>query len=107
MDRAEDRAKFGRLLDSLKIKQPAWKRFSDITEAKKFAETVGYPVLVRPSYVLSGVGHEGCLGRIPIRTVFVDWSKYQPRTSCCNKQVLPRRQQKLKSMLYRGIMVSS
>ena len=54
VDRAEDRAKFGRLLDSLKIRQPAWKRFSDITEAKKFAETVGYPVLVRPSYVLSG-----------------------------------------------------
>lgn len=54
VDRAEDRAKFGRLLDSLNIKQPAWKKFTEITEAKRFAETVGYPVLVRPSYVLSG-----------------------------------------------------
>jgi carbamoyl-phosphate synthase large subunit len=54
VDRAEDRVKFGRLLDTLNIKQPAWKRFSDVTEAKKFAERVGYPVLVRPSYVLSG-----------------------------------------------------
>ena len=54
VDRAEDRAKFGKLLDTLNIKQPAWKRFSDVREAKKFAETVGYPVLVRPSYVLSG-----------------------------------------------------
>jgi carbamoyl-phosphate synthase large subunit len=54
VDRAEDRAKFGKLLDRLNIKQPAWKRFSDVSEAKKFAESVGYPVLVRPSYVLSG-----------------------------------------------------
>ena len=54
VDRAEDRAKFGKLLDRLNIKQPAWKRFSDVSEAKKFAESVGYPILVRPSYVLSG-----------------------------------------------------
>ncbi|MGB7558105.1 MAG: carbamoyl-phosphate synthase (glutamine-hydrolyzing) large subunit [Nitrososphaeraceae archaeon] len=54
VDRAEDRVKFGKLLDTLNIKQPAWKRFSDVTEAKKFAKRVGYPVLVRPSYVLSG-----------------------------------------------------
>ena len=54
VDKAEDRAKFGKLLDRLNIKQPAWKRFSDVSEAKKFAESVGYPVIVRPSYVLSG-----------------------------------------------------
>ncbi len=55
VDRAEDRAKFGQLLDSLGIKQPAWRHFTNLAEAKEFAETVGYPVLVRPSYVLSGV----------------------------------------------------
>jgi carbamoyl-phosphate synthase large subunit len=55
VDRAEDRAKFGQLLDSLGIRQPAWKQFTNLSEAKEFAETVGYPVLVRPSYVLSGV----------------------------------------------------
>lgn len=54
VDRAEDRAKFGQLLDALGIKQPAWKQFTHLAEAKEFAETVGYPVLVRPSYVLSG-----------------------------------------------------
>ncbi len=54
VDRAEDREKFGKLLDSLKIKQPPWKKFTNIDEAKIFAESVGYPVLVRPSYVLSG-----------------------------------------------------
>lgn len=54
VDRAEDRTKFSRLLDTLGIKQPPWQKFVDINEAKKFAEVVGYPVLVRPSYVLSG-----------------------------------------------------
>jgi carbamoyl-phosphate synthase large subunit len=54
VDRAEDREKFGKLLDSLKIKQPPWKKFTNLDEAKIFAESVGYPVLVRPSYVLSG-----------------------------------------------------
>lgn len=54
VDRAEDRAKFGQLLDALGIRQPAWKQFTHLAEAKEFAETVGYPVLVRPSYVLSG-----------------------------------------------------
>jgi carbamoyl-phosphate synthase large subunit len=55
VDRAEDREKFGKLLDSLNINQPAWKKFTSISKAKQFAEAVGYPVLVRPSYVLSGV----------------------------------------------------
>jgi len=54
VDRAEDREKFGKLLDALKIKQPPWKKFTNIDEAKIFAESVGFPVLVRPSYVLSG-----------------------------------------------------
>ncbi len=54
VDRAEDRAKFGKLLDSLGISQPAWRQFTNLAEAEEFAEKVGYPVLVRPSYVLSG-----------------------------------------------------
>ncbi len=54
VDRAENREKFGKLLDSLNIKQPPWKKFATIKEAKKFAYEVKYPVLVRPSYVLSG-----------------------------------------------------
>jgi carbamoyl-phosphate synthase large subunit len=54
IDRAEDRNKFSALLDELGIDQPEWKELTDITEAKSFAATVGYPVLIRPSYVLSG-----------------------------------------------------
>jgi len=54
IDRAEDRAKFSALLDSLSIPQPPWQKLSSLEEAKNFANEVGYPVLVRPSYVLSG-----------------------------------------------------
>ncbi len=54
VDRAEDRVKFSSLLDSLGIPQPKWAKFSSIDDAKKFAETIGYPVIVRPSYVLGG-----------------------------------------------------
>lgn len=54
IDRAEDRNKFSHLLDTLDIRQPAWDAFVDTAELIRFAERVGYPVLVRPSYVLSG-----------------------------------------------------
>lgn len=54
IDRAESRDKFSALLDSLGVDQPLWKAFTKIEDAYKFAEKVGYPVLVRPSYVLSG-----------------------------------------------------
>jgi carbamoyl-phosphate synthase large subunit len=54
IDRAESRDKFSALLDELGVDQPLWKAFSNIEEAYQFAEKVGYPVLVRPSYVLSG-----------------------------------------------------
>ena len=54
IDQAEDRHKFSRLLDELDIKQPAWRELVSLDEAKAFADTVGYPVLLRPSYVLSG-----------------------------------------------------
>jgi carbamoyl-phosphate synthase large subunit len=54
VDMAEDRSKFSKILDKLHIKQPPWEAFSTWSGAKSFASSVGYPVLVRPSYVLSG-----------------------------------------------------
>ncbi len=54
VDLAEDRSKFSELLDQLGISQPSWSKLQSIDDAKKFAEKIGYPVLVRPSYVLSG-----------------------------------------------------
>ncbi|TFB04297.1 Carbamoyl-phosphate synthase arginine-specific large chain [Trichoderma ghanense] len=54
IDKAEDRQKFSEILDSIGVDQPAWKELTSVEEAAQFAEQVGYPVLVRPSYVLSG-----------------------------------------------------
>ncbi|RQM06927.1 hypothetical protein DH86_00000076, partial [Scytalidium sp. 3C] len=54
IDRAEDRQKFSEILDSIGVDQPAWKELSSVKAAEEFADEVGYPVLVRPSYVLSG-----------------------------------------------------
>ncbi len=54
VDRAEDRSKFSAELDKLHIQQPRWQAFSNTAEAKSFAQNVGFPVIVRPSYVLSG-----------------------------------------------------
>ncbi|KAL8642148.1 MAG: hypothetical protein Q9228_001140 [Teloschistes exilis] len=54
IDKAEDRHKFSQILDSIGVDQPAWKELASASDAERFAEEVGYPVLVRPSYVLSG-----------------------------------------------------
>ncbi|OBZ72818.1 Protein pyrABCN, partial [Grifola frondosa] len=54
IDTAENRFKFSRLLDEIGVDQPLWKELSSFDEAHIFCEKVGYPVLVRPSYVLSG-----------------------------------------------------
>ena len=60
IDRAENRHKFSSMLDLLKIDQPAWKELSSMEEIQEFVEKVGYPVLVRPSYVLSGAAMNVC-----------------------------------------------
>lgn len=54
IDKAEDRHKFSSILDSIGVDQPQWKELTSVQAAKEFAEQVGFPVLVRPSYVLSG-----------------------------------------------------
>ena len=54
IDNAENRSKFSRMLDKQGIGQPEWRELSSIPDAVEFANYVGYPVLVRPSYVLSG-----------------------------------------------------
>ncbi|HEY1353771.1 MAG TPA: carbamoyl-phosphate synthase (glutamine-hydrolyzing) large subunit [Ktedonobacteraceae bacterium] len=60
IDRAEDRHKFSHLLDTLDIRQPEWASFTSLPELQTFAQRVGYPVLVRPSYVLSGSAMKVC-----------------------------------------------
>ena len=54
IDSAEDRHKFSSILDTIGVDQPAWAEVTSVDAAKAFANNVGYPVLIRPSYVLSG-----------------------------------------------------
>ncbi|KAF9964293.1 carbamoyl-phosphate synthase (glutamine-hydrolyzing) cpa2 [Mortierella alpina] len=54
IDAAEDRYKFSKILDTIGVDQPEWKELTSLDQASTFAEQVGYPVLIRPSYVLSG-----------------------------------------------------
>jgi carbamoyl-phosphate synthase large subunit len=54
IDRAENRQKFSTMLNTLSIDQPQWQQVTTLASAKQFAKKVGYPVLIRPSYVLSG-----------------------------------------------------
>lgn len=63
IDKAEDRSKFSRLIDSLDIDQPAWEKVTNEAAAIKFCEKVTYPVLLRPSYVLSGTLMRICHNR--------------------------------------------
>jgi carbamoyl-phosphate synthase large subunit len=79
IDRAEDRHKFSRLLDDIGIDQPPWKELTTLEEAKTFAKRVGYPVLVRPSYVLSGAA---------MNVIFNEESmeKYIAMASCVNPE---------------------
>jgi carbamoyl-phosphate synthase large subunit len=60
IDNAEDRHKFSSMLDRLHIDQPAWKELTTLGDVNEFVETVGFPVLVRPSYVLSGAAMNVC-----------------------------------------------
>ena len=60
IDRAEDRHKFSAMLDSLGVDQPRWRELTDFADIEKFVEEVGFPVLVRPSYVLSGAAMNVC-----------------------------------------------
>ena len=60
IDKAEDRHKFSTMLDNLGVDQPRWKELSTLEDIYDFVDVVGYPVLVRPSYVLSGAAMNVC-----------------------------------------------
>ncbi|MBQ1665053.1 MAG: carbamoyl-phosphate synthase (glutamine-hydrolyzing) large subunit, partial [Bacteroidaceae bacterium] len=60
IDRAENRDKFSAMLDKLDVDQPAWRALTSFDDIKEFVDEVGFPVLVRPSYVLSGAAMNVC-----------------------------------------------
>jgi len=68
VDRAENRSKFSAELDKLHIQQPRWQAFTNINEAKNFAQEVEFPVIVRPSYVLSGAAMKVVWSQTELKT---------------------------------------
>ncbi|KAK2738636.1 carbamoyl-phosphate synthase (glutamine-hydrolyzing) cpa2 [Myotisia sp. PD_48] len=78
IDKAEDRHKFSQILDSIGVDQPAWKELTSVTEAEAFAESVGYPVLVRPSYVLSGAAMSVIYSQAELKNKLVSASAVSP-----------------------------
>ena len=73
IDRAEDRQKFSGLLDKIGIDQPQWAQLTDLESAKGFANRVGYPVLIRPSYVLSGAAMKVVYNDTQLGDYLGDW----------------------------------
>ena len=67
IDKAEDRHKFSSIVDALGIDQPKWKELTTIDDVNAFVDEVGYPVLVRPSYVLSGAAMNVCYNEDELR----------------------------------------
>ena len=63
IDNAEDRHKFSSMLDRLRIDQPRWRELTTLDEIHRFVDEVGFPLLVRPSYVLSGAAMNVCSNR--------------------------------------------
>ena len=78
IDAAENRAEFARLLERLRIPQPAWRAFTTIDEAAQFADEVGFPVLVRPSYVLSGQAMRVIAGRQDLARFLTEAARVSP-----------------------------
>lgn len=78
IDKAEDRHKFSQILDSIGVDQPAWKELTSVAEAESFAESVGYPVLVRPSYVLSGAAMSVIHSRDELKEKLLNASSVSP-----------------------------
>jgi len=72
IDLAEDRKRFGALLDSLQIRCPDWSTATEPDEAVRAAERIGYPVLVRPSYVLGGRAMRVCYGPEEVKAAMED-----------------------------------
>ncbi len=78
VDRAEDRSKFSAELDKLHIQQPRWQAFTNLNGAKSFAQEVEFPVIVRPSYVLSGAAMKVVWSQEELKTYVKDATDVSP-----------------------------
>lgn len=79
IDRAEDRNKFSDALDKLHISQPEWTSATSLEQSKNFADRVGFPVLIRPSYVLSGSAMSICRNMVDLERFLKQATTVSPR----------------------------
>jgi carbamoyl-phosphate synthase/aspartate carbamoyltransferase len=85
IDTAENRYKFSRMLDSLEVDQPSWKELTSFEDSEKFCNQVGYPVLVRPSYVLSGAAMNVVHSHDDLSSYLNQAASVSPGTNCSPK----------------------
>lgn len=78
IDRAENREKFSALLAGLSIDQPAWEKVTSIDNARRFAADVGYPVLIRPSYILSGAAMNVAYDEVSLQQYLLQAAEVSP-----------------------------
>ncbi len=78
IDRAENRDAFSSLLESMSVDQPPWQRVDTLAQAKSFAEREGYPVLIRPSYVLSGAAMNIVGDAVALERYLLEATKVSP-----------------------------
>ena len=108
IDRAEDRFKFSRLLDELGVDQPAWRELRSVREAKLFARTIGYPVLIRPSYVLSGAAMSVVFDETYLDRYLQKASRVSPEYPVViSKYILNAKEIELDAVADRGEVVAS
>ncbi len=108
IDTAENRFKFGRLLDALGIDQPAWRELRSVREAETFARRAGYPVLVRPSYVLSGAAMSVVFDEADLGAVLKRAARVSPRYPVViSKFVLNAKEIELDAVAKDGTIVAS
>ncbi len=90
IDRAEDRHKFSSVVDALGIDQPRWKELSSMADVESFIGEIGFPVLVRPSYVLSGAAMNICRDASKLTRYLSEASEVSPEHPVVISQFIPR-----------------
>jgi carbamoyl-phosphate synthase large subunit len=108
IDTAENRYKFSKLLDELGIDQPEWRELRSVVEAGKFARSVGYPVLVRPSYVLSGAAMSVVLDQSDLEIYLKKASRVSPEYPVViSKFILDAKEIELDAVAKNGAIIAS
>ncbi|MFA6319280.1 MAG: ATP-grasp domain-containing protein, partial [Elusimicrobiota bacterium] len=108
IDMAEDRHKFSQLLDRLKVAQPPWSELSTVAEASAFAQRVGYPVLVRPSYVLSGAAMAVAMNESELKRFLEKAARVSPEHPVVlSKFILGAKEVEIDGVARRGEIIAS